>query len=94
MRFLHWFGSKAEVAEVVKFALEVRIVICPERFENLDHLIGMAPPCRKRYPQGSKFLTPPAHAHATDQPTIGQGINRGEHFRHHHRITMAQDKDR
>ena len=85
------FGSKADVAEVVKFALEVWMVICPECFENLDHLIGMARPVLQTVPPGQQTPAPPAHTprRSTDH---GQGINRGEHFRHHHRVAMAQDK--
>src|SRR5688572_9407894 len=77
MRFLHRLRGKTDIAEAIKFSVELRVLRGPQLLEHAQHLIALATAGVERNPQGRKFFGPPANPKATDEPAVGEGINGG-----------------
>src|SRR5215475_8957518 len=93
MWFLHGLRGKTDVAEAIKLTVKLRVIRGPQLLEHAQHLIALAAAGVERNPQGGKFLSPPANTKATDEPTVGQGINGGQHLGHDNGMAVPQDED-
>jgi hypothetical protein len=93
-RLLHGLGREADIAEAEELALERWVGVRPQRREDLEDLVGLAAAPVERHTQDLQLLLPPAHAHAADQPAIGERVDGGEHLGHHHRVAVPEDEHR
>src|SRR5262245_12832639 len=70
MRLLHGLRREAHLAEAEELAVERGVVLSPQRFEDAQRLVGLAPALMERRAENLQLFLPPADTDADDQPAL------------------------
>ena len=93
MRLTRWFGREANVGKAYILAVKTRLRTGPQGTKSPDILVAHCPTLVKCVEtERDKFLFHPAHPHAQDDSTTGEGVERGDDFRGQQGITVRQDE--
>ena len=88
---LHRFGIKLDSVNIIILAVELRLVLGPEYLEYLQNFVTHGTALGVGNSQSFELLLQPTDAHAADDASIGEHIQRGKHLGLDYRVTVGQD---
>ena len=87
---LHWLGLHFETLQMVVLPVEHRLLFGAKQLEQLDVLVAHCATVGEVAVQDLELLPQPPHAYAHDDPSLGQDVQRGDHFGVEHGVAVGQ----